>query len=67
MSRFNTLYLGQADDAANELEDDEGSVNDVKFALINALRRIAVLEANERERNSAKMQIRAPDAGAPHG
>jgi hypothetical protein len=48
MSRFNTLYLGEAADAADELEspdaDPEADLDEVRVALINALRRIDKLE-----------------------
>jgi hypothetical protein len=49
-SRFNTLYLGPATEAMaqlekyNELESADPEVNDLRLALINALRRIAWLE-----------------------
>jgi hypothetical protein len=51
-SRFNTCYLGSAEDAAEEVEclgsgstNYDGDENDlVRVALVNALRRIARLE-----------------------
>lgn len=48
MSRFNTLYLGEPGDAAEELEhahgDPEADRDEIRVALINALRRIERLE-----------------------
>jgi hypothetical protein len=49
-SRFNTLYLGPADEAVQELENTaargttEQHVGELRIALINALNRIADLE-----------------------
>lgn len=49
-SRFNTLYLGEPTEAADALEnfdgvdDSEIDVNELRLALINALKRIAQLE-----------------------
>ncbi len=40
MSRFNTLYIGEPTDAAQELEDNEASNDELRIALINALNRI---------------------------
>lgn len=44
-SRFNELYRGEPGDAADQLEDTEASEQELRAGLINALRRIAVLEA----------------------
>lgn len=44
-SRFNELYRGQPGDAADQLEDEEASEQELRAALINALRRIERLEA----------------------
>lgn len=50
MSRFNTLYLGDPADAAEALEDTgargntDRNVDELRVALINALKRIAALE-----------------------
>jgi len=44
MSRFNTLYLGEAADAAAELEDSDADNDELRAALQNALRRIDQLE-----------------------
>ena len=44
-SRFNELYRGEPGDAANQLEDTDASNAELRAALINALRRIAVLES----------------------
>ena len=47
MSRFNTLYRGSASDVVDELDDDkitETTVDDLRLALINAMRRIESLE-----------------------
>ena len=46
-SRFNTLYLGEPSEAADALENVHEAGEDVpelRVALVNALRRIAVLE-----------------------
>lgn len=43
MSRFNTLLLGEPERAAEELENCANE-DELRAALINALRRIAVLE-----------------------
>jgi alkanesulfonate monooxygenase SsuD/methylene tetrahydromethanopterin reductase-like flavin-dependent oxidoreductase (luciferase family) len=46
-SRFNTLYLGHPDTAADALENVHEAGEDLpelRIALINALRRIAKLE-----------------------
>ncbi len=40
MSRFNSLYLGEPTDAAQELGDNEATVDELRIALINALNRI---------------------------
>lgn len=40
MSRFNTLYIGEPTDAAQELEDSEATTDELRIALINALNRI---------------------------
>ncbi len=57
MSRFNTLYLGEPADAADELEiadaDPEADRDEIRVALINALRRIDKLES-ELENNVDK-------------
>lgn len=37
MSRFNKLYLGDAKSVIEELEADDGSVDELRVALINAL------------------------------
>ena len=45
-SRFNTLYLGQPGEAADALEDFSNGkvdVDELRLALINALRRIELL------------------------
>lgn len=58
-SRFNTIYLGSAEDAADALEDDsESSVDEVRNGLVNALRRIARLEF---ELNSLSRATRQED------
>jgi len=50
VSRFNTLYLGRAEDAAEALEGSpaelyhDPSADELRVALINALRRIEQLE-----------------------
>lgn len=44
MSRFNALYLGTAEEAAAALVDDDGSVDELRVALINALLKIDALE-----------------------
>jgi len=48
VSRFNTLYLGKVSDAADELElpdsDPEADRDEIRVALINALRSIDQLE-----------------------
>ena len=44
-SRFNELYLGEPGDAADQLEDLPASEQELRAALINALRRIERLEA----------------------
>lgn len=43
-SRFNELYRGEPGDAADQLEDKEATEQELRAALCNALRRIAVLE-----------------------
>jgi len=48
MSRFNELYRGEPGDAADQLEDREATDQELKAALVNALRRIERLEAQER-------------------
>jgi hypothetical protein len=55
-SRFNTLFRGSAEDAANELENnDSGTTQDEqRLALINALRRIEALERREANRSLPK-------------
>jgi hypothetical protein len=56
MSRFNTLYLGEPDEAADILECDDNpveSLTEVRVALTNALRRIARLERELRKANEA--------------
>ena len=47
-SRFNTLYLGQPSEAADELEggQEETTVDELRIALINALRRIDALQTD---------------------
>lgn len=55
MSRFNTLYLGEPIDAAQELEDNDADNGDLRAALINALRRIDQLE-----RQVARLQVQVP-------
>jgi hypothetical protein len=42
--RFNELYRGDPGDAANHLEDQEASEQELRAALINALHRIQKLE-----------------------
>ncbi len=42
-SRFNTLYLGSAEEAAEVLQE-EATVDELRVALVNALNRIASLE-----------------------
>lgn len=44
-TRFNVLYRGEPGDAADHLEDDPADEQELRAAIINALRRIAVLEA----------------------
>jgi hypothetical protein len=44
VTRFNELYRGEPGIAADQLEDTEASEQELRAALINALRRIAVLE-----------------------
>ena len=44
MARFNTLYLGEPTEAADELEDTDADNGELRAALINALRRIDRLE-----------------------
>lgn len=48
MSRFNALYQGEPDDAADLLEIDDRNdgctADELRVALLNALRRIATLE-----------------------
>jgi len=48
MSRFNTLYIGDPSDAADELEHEDAdpvaNADECRVALINALRRIHHLE-----------------------
>lgn len=44
MSRFNTLYHGDSFEIANELEDSDASVEELRVALVNAARKIASLE-----------------------
>lgn len=54
MSRFNTLYNGQSQDAADELESRyEITTDDLRIALINALRKIDSLEHQIRRTNDA--------------
>jgi len=51
MSRFNTLYLGDAKSAADELDsstESESTLDDLRVALINALGKIAELEQEVR-------------------
>jgi hypothetical protein len=55
MGRFNTLYLGEPTDAAQELEDTDADNGELRAALINALNRIAKLE----ERIAAINAVRA--------
>lgn len=43
-SKFNELYRGEPADAADQLEDQEASEQELRAALINALRRIDRLE-----------------------
>ena len=43
MSRFNTLYHGDSFEIANELEDSDASVEELRVALVNAARKIASL------------------------
>jgi hypothetical protein len=45
MSRFNELYRGEPSTAADQLEDQEANEQELRAALINALRRIGQLEA----------------------
>lgn len=45
MSRFNELYRGEPSTAADQLEDTPADEQELRAALINALRRIAQLEA----------------------
>lgn len=53
-SIFNTLYLGSAKDAADALEDAEAlTQGELRAALINALRRIAELEASAKHSSAA--------------
>lgn len=42
-SRFNTFYLGEPSDAADALEED-ATLDELRAALQNALRRIARLQ-----------------------
>jgi hypothetical protein len=44
VSRFNTLYLGEAADAADALADEAADEQELRAALQNALRRIDKLE-----------------------
>lgn len=44
MSRFNVLYRGEPDQAAELLEDSKATNDDLRAALTNALRRVAQLE-----------------------
>jgi hypothetical protein len=49
-SNFNTLYHGEADEAADALEDlKEPGNSSHRAALTNALRKIAKLEARQEE------------------
>lgn len=44
MSRFNVLMHGEPDEAANALGEDEADEGELRAAIVNALRRIALLE-----------------------
>jgi hypothetical protein len=44
MSRFNELYRGEPGEAADQLEDIPATEQELRAALINALRRIERLE-----------------------
>lgn len=44
-SKFNILYRGEPGEAAEELENESGaSVDELRLALINVLKRVALLE-----------------------
>lgn len=44
MSRFNQLYLADAETVIEELEADDSSVDELRLALINALGMIVKLQ-----------------------
>jgi hypothetical protein len=46
MSRFNQLYLADANSVIEELEDRDATVDELRIALINALGMIAKLQAD---------------------
>jgi hypothetical protein len=52
-SRVNVLYRGSAADAADELEQNqrpvETTIDELRLALINALRKIDALERGKQE------------------
>lgn len=56
MSRFNTLYIGEPADAAQELEDAEAWNDDLRIALINALNRIHQLTRRVEQMDKVLMQ-----------
>jgi hypothetical protein len=62
MSRFNTLYRGEALEAAAALEDEPANEQELRVALQNAFQRIARLERQieERDRHWQKTQSSAP-------
>lgn len=53
MSRFNTLYLADAESVADELSnDDDATNNELRLALINALGMIVKLQNDVAELRS---------------